>query len=427
MERPNQTWQDSSAAFEVEALKHLGHETIREQLRALIQDQHKFQSKPNYIEAVQRQGFTPGVRRQLVKLFLDFNLAGETSWIACNLVDRVLSKASKTLDEVKLIAVASLALASKLHSRPLPVGQLISCGLLNFSKKDVASCEWEICNSLGFDITSITPYELMLRVVLLLDMPERLECVIVQSAKTLLDGVLSEYTFLQFSSLSIAVAAILQAMRCAKQPASTFWAKTEDLGVGLSNIEINTASVHMDHFLRLYSAVSSSILARSTTTTGALRSPKPQQHSPKPTMMCYLGACPFKTNDREPNPHGQCPYSRSNHVKGTQPQSSPPPPPSSCRPTATPVRTKNKKRPPLAEKGERNSLCESSINVNSSVLKKRRLLQAGEAEAGASRCSCANNRAGCAIGGGHLKHAAVPARTRRFVGRCGRGIRAYML
>jgi hypothetical protein len=115
-----------------------------------------------------------------------------------------------------MIAVATLVLASKMHGRTLSAKQLVAPGATVFSAQDVQKTEFLICDALKWELTPVTPYEIMKHIMLFSAAPGRTFKNLVLHAQLFIDFALCEYKMLEISQTAVALSAVLHAHKAAK-------------------------------------------------------------------------------------------------------------------------------------------------------------------------------------------------------------------
>jgi hypothetical protein len=176
------------------------------------------------------------------------NLASETIALAVNLLDRYMALASYNVQDVKKIAVTTLVLASKMHGRSLNAKQLVAPGAITFSAEDVMKLEIVICKALKWEMTPVSPYEIMKHLMLFSAADGITFKNLVLHAQLFLDYTLCDYKMLHFSQAALAMSAMLQAHKAAKHcPQQWLEAVKEEMGLSpLENEEVHACIWAMD-------------------------------------------------------------------------------------------------------------------------------------------------------------------------------------
>jgi hypothetical protein len=253
VEELNKVCPGNALVWEFVQLKDLERSELANRLDIMFSRQRECSCDPDYIEKVHKDGYDAVYRRKIVELYLEvsahkhpflracyftsnptiaaflvssfadllcyvaqLNLASETIALAVNLLDRYLALGSKRVPEVKMIAVAALVIASKMHGRTLSAKQLIAPGATHFSARDVMKMEFVICSALKWELTPVTPYEIMKYVLLYSAADGETLKNLVLFAQHFIDYALCEYAVMKYSQRSIAMAAVLQAHKAVK-------------------------------------------------------------------------------------------------------------------------------------------------------------------------------------------------------------------
>ena len=176
------------------------------------------------------------------------NLASETIALAVNLLDRYLALGSKGVPEVKMIAVATLVIASKMHGRTLSAKQLIAPGAIHFSAEDVMKMEFVICSALKWELTPVTPYEIMKYVLLYSAADGQTLKNLVLHAQHFVDYALCEYAVMKYSQRSIAMVAVLQAHKAVKHCPDQWLEAIKEAGLHpTGDAEVHACCYAMEH------------------------------------------------------------------------------------------------------------------------------------------------------------------------------------
>ena len=176
------------------------------------------------------------------------NLASETIALAVNLLDRYLALASYKVQEVKKIAVATLVLASKMHGRTLSAKQLIAPDATTFSAQDVMKLELVICKALKWELTPVSPYEIMKHLMLFSAADGTTFKNLVLHAQLFLDYTLCDYALMQVSQAALAMSAVLQAHKAAKHCPKQWLEAIKEINLHpTENEEVHACIWAMDH------------------------------------------------------------------------------------------------------------------------------------------------------------------------------------
>jgi hypothetical protein len=233
----------NALVWEFLQMKGLCRGELATRIQVMFKRQYDCKCNPRYVQQVHRDGYNLMYRRKIIELYLEvrvkftypqkncpfthpsfffqLNLASETIGVAVNLLDRFLALGSRKIADVKLIAVATLVVASKLHGRTLTAKQLIESGVTSFTAHDVAKMELVLCMNLSWNVSPVTPYEIMKHLLLYSAADgETLKNLILQS-QIFIDYAMCEYTTLIYCPAAIAMAGIFAAHKatnhCPKQ------------------------------------------------------------------------------------------------------------------------------------------------------------------------------------------------------------------
>jgi hypothetical protein len=226
--------------WEFLALKEVDRAEVEDRLQVMFDRQCDYACNPCYIEEVHHDGFNTICRGRVVQLYLEvilnsesfflpknlhylfqLNLASETIGVAVNLLDRFLAEGSRTLTDIKLIAVTALVMASKLHGRTLTSKEFIASGVKSFTAQDVAKMEMTVCMKLDWKLAPVTPYEIMKYLVLYSAAPGRVLRELIIFSQIFIDCTLCEYSALKYTPVVVAISGVLlahkRASHCPRQ------------------------------------------------------------------------------------------------------------------------------------------------------------------------------------------------------------------
>ncbi|KAK6149554.1 hypothetical protein DH2020_017079 [Rehmannia glutinosa] len=169
----------------------------------------------NYM-GIQRD-ITPQMRgiliNWLVEVHLKFDLMEETLFLTVTLLDRYLSLESIKKNEMQLVGLTALLLASKYEDFWHPrVTDLISISVESYSRDHMLKMEKAILKKLKFRLNEPTPYVFMLRFLKAAQSDKKFECL----AFYLIELCLVEYEALNYKPSMLCASAIYVA-RCTMQ------------------------------------------------------------------------------------------------------------------------------------------------------------------------------------------------------------------
>ena len=213
------------------------------------------------------------------------NLASETIGIAVNIFDRFLALGSRRIADVKKIAVATLVLASKMHGRTLSAKQLVAPGTTTFSTADVARTEFDICKALDWNLTPVTPYEIMKYLMLWSAADGATFKNLILHAQLFIDYVLCDYAAMNHSPAAVAMSSLLHAHKLAKHSPKQWLAAIEEINLFPTADEtVHACCYAMDYVY---------------TSDGIGIPPKPVAGQDSPTSVTRLMTMPEATHEPE--------------------------------------------------------------------------------------------------------------------------------
>ena len=193
-------------------------ETVYERIKMMLQTYKTTLPNPQYIEEIQQDnGFIPKWRYRTIQYMLTYHeigLCDETLSLAINIFDRYLSKKSVGKQQIELICVVAMMLASKLIENDgnyFRVEEVVGA-VKNTTEKEVCTLELDIIQTLDWELNAVTSVSMMLHFAelthgLIVDVQEKEK--IVLYAKAFLDHGACEYEFLQYSPVVQSVSALL--------------------------------------------------------------------------------------------------------------------------------------------------------------------------------------------------------------------------
>jgi len=219
-------------------------------------------------------------------------LSPETVFAGLNLVDRELSRKSYKKSGVKLLAMASIFTASKLHeTTPLTLDEIYTLGNCSFTKAEILNEELRLLTSHCWNFGNVSSYNNMQDYVAALQLSQDLKDKIRYNAQVVLDFALCDYNLLSYTPTTMALASI----RCAfqgLQKSSQDWAATlkylQKNGFSIKRIDIMDCYSEMQ---KAFTAYEESANASESTESAGTCSPaaSPQKsRSPSPTGVADL-------------------------------------------------------------------------------------------------------------------------------------------
>lgn len=146
----------------------------------------------------------------LIEVHLKFHLMQETLFLMVQLLDRVLSVVPTKKDELQMVGLTTLLLASKYEDYWHPkINELVGLSANSFTRDQMLAMEKRLLKILRFRLNLPTPYVFMLRFLKAADSDNKLE----QLAFYLVEICLGEYEALKYKPSLLCASAIYVA-RC---------------------------------------------------------------------------------------------------------------------------------------------------------------------------------------------------------------------
>jgi hypothetical protein len=151
----------------------------------------------------------------LVEVHYKFKLNGPSLWLTVNLLDRYLQRVSIFRDKLQLVGVAALLIASKFDEvHPPEVAECVHITDNSYTKKEVLNMEYNIFETLDFQVCVPTGYSFITRYLAVAEADEQTRYLALYYA----ERNLQEVNFLQMLPSFFAAAAIFAAL----------WKKAQD-------------------------------------------------------------------------------------------------------------------------------------------------------------------------------------------------------
>jgi len=199
-------------------------------LRALTVHEELYRPRPDYLEAVQRDGMSPQWRPKIMAWFDQlgdsFQLKPETLAMATNYLDRYLSRRSCGNVSFQLASIASIFLASKIEeTRPFRTSDFVTLSDGLFTASDLRLMELELLCTLEWHLNPPTVHAAAhLLAGLLEDMPN-LEAgpfvdpeEVADRACGYADQARADASFLEYPPSMVGVATVICALKAMNAP-----------------------------------------------------------------------------------------------------------------------------------------------------------------------------------------------------------------
>lgn len=146
----------------------------------------------------------------LIEVHLKFKLVPETLYLTVNVIDRYLDREGISRQNLQLLGVSSLFLASKYEEiYPPEISDLIYICDHAYSKEQILSMEEKILLSLGYKMTIPSAHSFLVRFLKAAHADRKM----VQISCYILDGTLQSYTLLHYRPSQLAAAAVMIARK----------------------------------------------------------------------------------------------------------------------------------------------------------------------------------------------------------------------
>ena len=178
----------------------------------------------------------------LVEVHYKFKLNGPSLWLTVNLLDRYLQRIAIFRDKLQLVGVAALLIASKFDEvHPPEVAECVHITDNSYTKKEVLNMEYNIFETLDFQVCIPTGYSFITRYLAVAEADEQTRYIALYYA----ERNLQEINYLQVLPSFFAAAAVFAAL----------WKKAED-NIGLNADSVLTAKSVWPAALEKYSELS---------------------------------------------------------------------------------------------------------------------------------------------------------------------------
>lgn len=145
----------------------------------------------------------------LVEVHAKFRLQAETLYLCVNIIDRYCAATAVDREEIQLVGVTALLLASKYEEiYPPEVRDCVYITDRAFTRQEVLDMELEILRVLEFKMSVPTAYPFLQRFLSITEASQTMK----MAANYYMDRVLQEYVFLEFRPSLVAAAAVCLAI-----------------------------------------------------------------------------------------------------------------------------------------------------------------------------------------------------------------------
>eukprot|EP00742_Colponemidia_sp_Colp-10_P012161 GILJ01013610.1.p1 GENE.GILJ01013610.1~~GILJ01013610.1.p1 ORF type:complete len:287 (+),score=35.87 GILJ01013610.1:129-989(+) len=207
----------------------------------LIHREHLVWPDPSYLTTVQHGGLTTWMREMVIQWMFevaeDLALDSQTTGLAIMVLDLFLSKKQIPRCALQLAAVTCIVLAAKMEEVSLPpLDRMLGCAVA-YKKADVQLMELSVLKALEWNLSVVTPQELVPRLLSLVPVMDAAQ--VLRHAVFFVELSLCQYDLLHFSPSSIALSSILCAFeKMSRQDLAEVW-----LPQVLSVLQLNMSSV----------------------------------------------------------------------------------------------------------------------------------------------------------------------------------------
>eukprot|EP00743_Colponemidia_sp_Colp-15_P006152 GILK01006612.1.p1 GENE.GILK01006612.1~~GILK01006612.1.p1 ORF type:complete len:287 (+),score=53.77 GILK01006612.1:142-1002(+) len=207
----------------------------------LIHREHMVWPDPSYLISVQHGGITTWMREMVIQWMFevadDLALDSQTTALAIMVLDLFLSKKHIPRCALQLAALACILLAAKMDEASLPpLDRMLGC-VVAYKKSDVQFMELSVLKALDWNLSVVTPQELVPRLLSLVPVADGAQ--VLKHAVFFVELSFCQYDLLQHCSSTIALSSILCAFeKMSRQDVAEVW-----LPQVLSVLQFNMSSV----------------------------------------------------------------------------------------------------------------------------------------------------------------------------------------
>jgi len=146
----------------------------------------------------------------LVEVDAKYRFSPETLYLAVNLFDRYLEKNVVKKDDLQMVGVTSLWIASKYEETYAPdVREMVSVCDNTYTKREILDMERGILEALGYQVTVSTSFDFLVRSLTAAHADKEMVCL----SRFLLEGTLPNYDLLEYLPSQLACAAVMIARK----------------------------------------------------------------------------------------------------------------------------------------------------------------------------------------------------------------------
>jgi hypothetical protein len=167
---------------------------------------------PNYVNTMQGGAMQKSWRRKVAEWLLEFvdefGLPNDIVAVAVAYLDIFLSRRRVNKASLQLLAMVCIFVASKFHEvDPISIAELQTLAEGGYTEEQIRSLELELLQAMSWNMNPTTTHKIMRHVANFADASVRWE--LLEHAEGYCDYSLTDYSFLQSSRASIAIAAVL--------------------------------------------------------------------------------------------------------------------------------------------------------------------------------------------------------------------------
>lgn len=184
----------------------------RERLQRLVTQTQNCRIDPNYVNNVQGGVLQRTWRRKVAEWLLEFvdefGLPNDIVAVSVSYMDMYLSKRKTDKQQLQLLAMVCIFVASKFHEvEPISIQELQTLAEGGYTEKSIRDLELDLLSTLNWEMNPITTHHIMRHVANYI--PASIRWSLLEHAEGFCDYALTDYDLISMSKINVATAAVL--------------------------------------------------------------------------------------------------------------------------------------------------------------------------------------------------------------------------
>lgn len=194
--------------------RHTKREELMETLAFQLSVQGKHMPAMDFMEKIQKHEMAPSWRKRIVEWMMEaaseFEMNIDTVACAVNLMDRYLSEFQADKMLLQLLAMVSLAVASKMHEpHPITMEEMDLLSRGKFNRCDIRDVEKQLLKVVNWQVNPPTAHGMARQLTCFIDQEEHQE--LMAEVLVILDKTMKDHSFVKYLPSTVAYSAIMVA------------------------------------------------------------------------------------------------------------------------------------------------------------------------------------------------------------------------